>query len=93
MQFNIMFVCRFSTQQCADIYGSSFSEASIQSSVDWSNAYYGGYNISESRVVFVNGDIDPWHALGITWDLNAQSPAILIKGEYTRRSLSAFRGQ
>ncbi|ELT98942.1 hypothetical protein CAPTEDRAFT_229193 [Capitella teleta] len=78
--FGQHFPLKFSTEQCADVYGTEFTQTSIQSAVDWTNSEYGGYNITVTRVVFVNGDIDPWHALGITRDLNAHSPAILIKG-------------
>jgi hypothetical protein len=27
---------------------------------------YGGKGLKVSRVIFVNGSIDPWHALGLT---------------------------
>ncbi|ENN72329.1 hypothetical protein YQE_10964, partial [Dendroctonus ponderosae] len=33
-----------------------------------------------SNVVFVHGSVDPWHMLGITKTINANAPAIFIKG-------------
>ena len=67
-------------QQCTDIYGETFSRSQIQRGIEWTNANYGGYNISLTRVVFPNGSIDPWHALGIIRDLNPQATALYIKG-------------
>ena len=40
---------------------------------------YGDYALRVSRVLFVNGDIDPWHALSFTTN-TTQHPAILIHG-------------
>ncbi|KPP58865.1 hypothetical protein Z043_123269, partial [Scleropages formosus] len=39
-----------------------------------------GYDIRTTRIVFPNGSIDPWHALGITQDINKDLPAVFIKG-------------
>ena len=36
------------------------------------------------QIVFPNGSIDPWHALGITKDVSATEQAIFIKGKYER---------
>jgi len=41
---------------------------------------YGGRLPDLKNVIFTNGDIDPWHALSVLEDLNASSPAIVIKG-------------
>ncbi|MGH0146958.1 UNVERIFIED_CONTAM: hypothetical protein FKN15_051254 [Acipenser sinensis] len=73
-------LCRYHLQQCSDIYGSSFSAASVADAVLQTNENYGGYDITSSRIVFPNGSIDPWHMLGITKDINDDLPAIFIKG-------------
>lgn len=44
---------------------------------------YGGQLPDLTNVIFTNGDIDPWHSLSVLKDLNAFSPAIVIKGDYT----------
>ena len=44
------------------------------------NIVYGGKIPDVKNVIFVNGDIDPWHALSVLQDLNEDSPAILIRG-------------
>ena len=41
---------------------------------------YGGLRPDLQNVIFTNGDVDPWHTLSVLKDLNAFSPAILIKG-------------
>jgi len=41
---------------------------------------YGKLNIRESRVIYVHGSVDPWHALGITHTKTAHTVAIYIEG-------------
>ncbi|TRY99904.1 hypothetical protein DNTS_004337 [Danionella cerebrum] len=64
-------------QQCADIYGLS---TSLDDVIQQTNEEYGGYDIRSSRIVFPNGSIDPWHALGVTQDISPELPAVFIKG-------------
>jgi len=59
------FGINFSVRQCRDVYGATFSEEFINKGIKWTNTNYGGKNIKVSRVIFVNGSIDPWHSLGI----------------------------
>lgn len=40
----------------------------------------GGLRPDLTKVIFTNGDIDPWHAISVLEDLNTLSPAILING-------------
>lgn len=54
----------FYIQQCQDIFGQGYNLTLLQDSVKNTNINYGGYGFEGSRVVFVNGQIDPWHALG-----------------------------
>ena len=61
--FGNLFPASFSTQQCEDIYGVS-AAATAQHVAD-TNAFYGGLDYNTTRVIFVNGDIDPWHALSL----------------------------
>ncbi|XP_062275262.1 thymus-specific serine protease [Scomber scombrus] len=68
----------YHVKQCMDYFNVSaeqLAEAIVQT-----NEYYGGYDIRSSRIVFPNGSIDPWHALGITQDITAYLPAVFIKG-------------
>ncbi|XP_054258619.1 putative serine protease K12H4.7 [Macrosteles quadrilineatus] len=70
----------FFIQQCADIFGKSFTKDLLDRAVYRSNAMYGGLDLQATRVVYVHGSIDPWHALGITKTRIPQSPAIYING-------------
>lgn len=42
---------------------------------------YGELKMRATRVMFVHGSIDPWHALGITESKNPSTPAIFIQGK------------
>ena len=53
----------------------------LQDGVKRTNILYGGKDIKGSRIVFVNGSIDPWHRLGITSSKNPQLPAVFIQGK------------
>lgn len=66
-------------KQCADFYNVSAEQ--VAEAVAQTNEYYGGYDIRSARIVFPNGSIDPWHALGITKDITPDLPAVFIKGE------------
>ena len=45
------------------------------------NVVYGALKPDVEHVMFVNGEIDPWHALGVVEPLNGDSPAVLISSE------------
>jgi hypothetical protein len=76
-----LFFLRFYIKQCKDIFGDAFTEALLDDSVKNTNINYGGYDYEGSRVVFVNGQIDPWHALGFTAQPpNSNTNTIFIKG-------------
>lgn len=47
-------------KQCKDIFGDAFNVTLLENAVNDTNTNYGGYNYQGSRVVFVNGQIDPW---------------------------------
>ena len=73
-----MFPLKFFVDQCQDLFG--LNETIIQNGIAETNRYYGARNLDVNRVVFVNGDIDPWHMLGITKKHGHDAPAIFIKG-------------
>ena len=39
------------------------------------------FTLQVTRVIFVNGSIDPWHALGFTLDVGGENHVIYIKGK------------
>uniref|UniRef100_A0A7E4W467 Serine protease K12H4.7 n=1 Tax=Panagrellus redivivus TaxID=6233 RepID=A0A7E4W467_PANRE len=56
----------YSVDNCGNIFGDVFNNATVYSNVDSTNEYYHGRNkYNGTRVLFVNGKNDPWHALSI----------------------------
>lgn len=78
--FGNHFTLDFFIKQCEDIFGKKYNEAFVDAAADWTNNYYGALDIAVSRVVFVHGSVDPWHALGITKTQDNGAPVIYIKG-------------
>ncbi|KAF2892635.1 hypothetical protein ILUMI_13538 [Ignelater luminosus] len=67
----------FYTQQCMDVFGPKFNATFIQSVVDKTNMFYGGFNLKITRAVFIFGSVDPWHPLQIPKTLKS---VVYIKG-------------
>ncbi|GAB6029846.1 Thymus-specific serine protease [Chamberlinius hualienensis] len=78
--FGAKFPIDFWVNQCADIYGAKFNATLLQKGVDQTNTDYGGYNISVTKVIFPNGSVDPWHALGVLQDISNEAKAVYIQG-------------
>jgi len=57
---------------CSSIFG--IPREIVAANVDYSNAYYGADRPQGSRVLYVNGEVDPWHANSI---LEQPSPGLL----------------
>ncbi|XP_028975001.2 thymus-specific serine protease isoform X2 [Esox lucius] len=72
------FGLQYHVEQCLDIF--NISTKTLYAGVDQTNENYGSYDIRATRIVFPNGSIDPWHALGITSSISDDLPAIFIKG-------------
>jgi serine protease 16 len=53
------------TQQCQDAFGPQISRYLNFQRTLFSNAYTGGASIQSSNIIFVNGNVDPWHALSV----------------------------
>ncbi|XP_049827751.1 putative serine protease K12H4.7 [Schistocerca gregaria] len=67
------------TDMCALLYGSEYTAERVEEGVTNANLLYGGRNPDVTNVAFVNGGLDPWHALGVLEDINESSPAIIIE--------------
>lgn len=78
--FGNYFTLDFFIQQCQDVFGKKYDLDFVTQAVDWTNEKYGALDISVSRVVFVHGSVDPWHALGITTTKDNDAFAIYIHG-------------
>ncbi|KAK3907644.1 Putative serine protease K12H4.7 [Frankliniella fusca] len=70
----------FSYQMCKDLFGDAYDETVVAAAVERSNLVFGDRTPDVTNVIFVNGNIDPWHALGILSNVSDQAPAILVDG-------------
>ncbi|XP_053577611.1 thymus-specific serine protease [Bombina bombina] len=52
----------------------------VHQSVQYTNEFYGADRPKSSRIIFVNGDIDPWHALSVLKNQSRSEIAIFING-------------
>ncbi|KAJ8682094.1 hypothetical protein QAD02_017886 [Eretmocerus hayati] len=78
--FGNSFNLDFFVDMCSDIFGEYHDKDLVDYGVNRTNIEYGGKFPDVTNVIFVNGDIDPWHALSVLEDLNESSPAIFISG-------------
>ncbi|CAL8350488.1 unnamed protein product [Lota lota] len=85
------FPLTYHVKQCAQFY--NVSAETLAEAVAQTNECYGGYDIRTTRIVFPNGAIDPWHALGVTQDISPELPAILIEGTAHCANMYPARGQ
>eukprot|EP01033_Poteriospumella_lacustris_P014875 gene14875-10635_t len=65
-----------------DLCKTSFGIASedVYAQIANAQAIYGGRDIQSSRIFFVNGEIDPWHANSVLTPPNVQEPTLWVKG-------------
>ncbi|EFA84445.1 hypothetical protein PPL_02477 [Heterostelium album PN500] len=77
--FGNLIPIEYLTKQCQEVFGFNFTP-----NVEWTITKYGGINPDADNILYVNGDIDPWHALGITTPITRKSPSsssiLLIHG-------------
>ena len=68
------------TKLCSLVYDIQLE--AINKSVESTNAYYGGRHVPKNvtNIVFPNGSIDPWHALGVLHNITDSLVAIFIEG-------------
>ncbi|XP_055921970.1 putative serine protease K12H4.7 [Eupeodes corollae] len=51
---------------CHDVYGDQFNNKTMHENADKTNEYFGGLNPEVENVYISHGELDPWHAMGIT---------------------------
>ncbi|XP_053672451.1 putative serine protease F56F10.1 [Anopheles nili] len=78
--FGDHFPAEFFVRQCADIYGARFGADSLARAVYRTNTNYGALDPATTNVLYVHGNIDPWHRLGLTESNDIHMPTILIDG-------------
>ncbi|CAM4618422.1 unnamed protein product [Lepidochelys kempii] len=63
---------------CSQVFG--IGPERVGEAVTFTNEYYGADHPKASRILFVNGNIDPWHALSVLKNQSRSERAILING-------------
>mmetsp|Transcript_66487 Transcript_66487/g.172487 ORF Transcript_66487/g.172487 Transcript_66487/m.172487 type:complete len:539 (+) Transcript_66487:88-1704(+) len=63
---------------CQEDFG--LSKEVVAANIAYSNAYYGADHPEGSRVFYVNGEVDPWHANSINAALSPELPALYVPG-------------
>ncbi|MBN3310475.1 TSSP protease, partial [Amia calva] len=61
--FSPLLTLQAQTQLCPLVFG--VSEDRLASAVQFTNSYYGSDSPATYRVLYVNGDVDPWHVLSV----------------------------
>jgi len=51
----------------------------VNRQIEYTNAMYGGSHVQATRVMYPNGQIDPWHALGVLSAPNAEEPTLWVQ--------------
>ncbi|XP_073780478.1 thymus-specific serine protease [Danio rerio] len=64
--FSRRFTLQSQTELCSRLF--NISQDSLLVSIDFTNQYYGGNQPQTQRVLYVNGNIDPWAALSVVWN-------------------------
>ncbi|XP_071962531.1 thymus-specific serine protease-like [Antedon mediterranea] len=64
---------------CNDVFGITADE--INARVNFTNQYYGSDTPKGTRILFVNGSIDPWHSLSVLKNISdSAETALYIQG-------------
>lgn len=76
--FTLNIPLEYYDETCTTLFGSDFDEKRVDEGVKATNALYGGRYPNVTKVVFVNGDVDPWHTLSVLENLSDDAPTIVI---------------
>ncbi|XP_026318334.1 putative serine protease K12H4.7 [Hyposmocoma kahamanoa] len=63
---------------CEVQFGPEFGKKRVEDGVKATNQMYGGLHPNVTKVVFVNGEFDPYRKLGVTENLSDDAPAFVI---------------
>jgi len=74
--FGTMVPLSYYTDICAEAFGYYF----LPGTNDTNNYYGGKHPDGATNILFVNGSLDPWHALGITQGISDTLQAVFING-------------
>jgi serine protease 16 len=63
-------------EMCEVAFG--INASTVDDNIVFANAMYGGDDIQGTRILYPNGQIDPWHSLGVLTPPNDQSPVMMV---------------
>jgi serine protease 16 len=80
--FSRLMTLESSYKQCQDGFGAVISNEVNDYGVSQSNYLLGGNQIKGTRIIFANGDVDPWHYLSVynQTNMDPRQPAVFIQG-------------
>ncbi|XP_078517213.1 thymus-specific serine protease-like [Lissotriton helveticus] len=76
--FSQLMTLKSQVDLCSQVFG--IAADTVEASVQFTNEYYGADHPKSSRIIFVNGNIDPWHALSVLKNQSHSELAIFING-------------
>lgn len=59
-------------ETCIDAFGPEFTQSAVAASVANTNTHYNAKSPDSTNVIWINGDIDPWHALSVTTPMSGE---------------------
>ncbi|XP_068626517.1 putative serine protease K12H4.7 [Battus philenor] len=81
----------FYVKMCTSTFGSKFNDNFIEDGIELVNKMFGGLRPNVTKVVFVNGDMDPWSKLSVLKNISSETPAIFIPRSSHCRDLFSNR--
>lgn len=63
---------------CETVFG--ITPAQTEAAIAATNRHYGGVQPNGTRVLWVNGEVDPWHSLSVLSSPGAGQPALMVAG-------------
>ncbi|EDO31220.1 predicted protein [Nematostella vectensis] len=63
---------------CQEVFEIALGQ--LKARINFTNEYYGGKRPRGSKIVFVNGSIDPWHSLSVVTNQTSSEVAVFIPG-------------
>lgn len=69
----------FNVDQCQELF--NISPQQVHDNVEATNKFYGGDRPPSTRVLWVNGQVDPWHFLSVLVSPGHKHPTIWVPGD------------
>jgi hypothetical protein len=78
--FSKLITLDYYTSLCLDVFG--VKPVDIEVNVRSTNSFYGSRSVAQtaSKIIFSNGSVDQWHALGVTSTNSTANTAVFIAG-------------